>query len=147
MINKKTEQSNLQEDPADKDRGNLSAIRAFRTYARLFLDRDSLPPHIKYSRIRGVCRTEAEAISMLAVCDTLRILRLTGKTAALRAVRKVWMTDCFRPLRKQDISMRVRQVSFSLFCDERTVYRYLRTATEMYREILKENTEYPRRNS
>ena len=122
-------------------------IRAFRNYARLGLDDDDLPPYLKYTRIRGVCATEAQAISMLAVCDTLRILRLSGKTAALSAVRQVWMVHCFSPIGKQEISMRVRKASFLLFCDDRTVYRYLRTAADIYSEILKETPSIPRSNS
>ena len=124
-------------------RGNAAVIRAFRAYARLYLDRDSLPPYIKYSRIRGVCRTEAEAISMLAVCDTLRILRLTRKDATLHAVRSVWMKNAMRPIQKQDVAMRVRKAADALFCDDRTVYRYLENAARIYREILKENHGYP----
>lgn len=124
-------------------RGNAAVIRAFRTYARLYLDRDSLPPYIKYSRIRGVCRTEAEAASMLAVCDTLRILRLMRKDPALFAVRSVWMKHCCKPIQKQDIAMRIRKTADTLYCDDRTVYRYLESTARIYREILKENRGYP----
>lgn len=114
-------------------------IRAFRNYARLGLDKDELPPYKKYTRIRGVSANERQAASLLAVCDTLRILRLSGKAEALSTVRTVWMAECFRPLAKRDISMRVRKASFLLFCDDRTVYRYLKTAADTYISILKES--------
>ena len=125
--------------PFKENHSHAAVIRAFRTYARLGLDRDDLPPYLKYSRIRGVSHSEEQAVSLLAVCDTLRILRLSGKRSALSAVKQVWMARCFSPLGRQEISMRVRKASFLLFCDERTVYRYLRSAADIYREILKEN--------
>lgn len=122
-----------------RDGSYTSAVHAFRTYARLGLDSDDLPPYVKYTRIKGIARNEREAASLLAVCDTLRILRLSGKRSALSAVRQIWMTRCFYPIGKREISMRVRKASFLLFCDDRTVYRYLRTAADIYGEIMKES--------
>ena len=114
-------------------------IRAFRNYVRLGLAGDELPPYKKYMRIKGVSGSERQAASLLAVCDTLRILRLSGKHEALRAVRIVWMAQSAQPLEKKDISMRVRKASFLLYCDDRTVYRYLKTAAETYLSILAES--------
>lgn len=124
---------------AQKGYTHAAVIRAFRNYSRLGLDSDELPPYLKYDRIRGVSRNEDDAASLLAVCDTLRILRLAGKRASLSAVRQVWMARCFSPIGKQEITMRVQKASFLLFCDERTVYRYLRNAADIYRAILEEN--------
>jgi hypothetical protein len=114
-------------------------IRAFRRYTQLGLDQDRLPPYRKYERIRAVSKNDSEAASLLAVCDTLRILRLTHKKATLSAVRQVWMARPFALLGRQEISFRVRKSAFLLFCDDRTIYRYLHTAAELYRHILAEN--------
>ena len=116
-----------------------TVIRAFRRYTQLGLDKDRLPPYRKYERIRAVSQNDKEAASLLAVCDTLRILRLTQKRATLSAVRQVWMARPFAPLGKQEISFRVRKAALLLFCDDRTIYRYLHTAAELYRSILAEN--------
>ena len=116
-------------------------IRAFRRYTQLGLDKDRQPPYRKYERIRAVSQSDKEAASLLAVCDTLRILRLTHKKATLSAVRQIWRARPFAPLKRQEISFRVRKAAFLLFCDDRTVYRYLHTAAELYGNILKEDPE------
>lgn len=116
-----------------------AVIAAFRHYARLGLDRDEAPPYIKYERIRGCSRSEKEAAVLLAVCDTLRILRLTGRSTEYSAVRQVWLGRCYAPLGKQEISLRVRKAALLLFCDDRTIYRYLRSAADLFTAILKES--------
>ena len=49
------------------------------------------------------------------------------------------MARPFALLSRQEISFRVRKTAFLLFCDDRTVYRYLHSAAALYRSILAEN--------
>lgn len=111
------------------------AARVFRRYARLGLDRRVLKPFEAYSVIRGVSIDENSALKLLAVYDTVRLLALTDPEA-LAAVRAVYFFDRGRTPAKNQIGERVLRHAQETYCDERTVYRRLKTAKELYYHLL-----------
>lgn len=111
----------------------------FRKYSRLGLASRSLDAFDAYDRIRGCCRSKKEARELLAVYDTVRFLRLTDNTDALRALYDIYFLSAGRPLRKSEISRRITRHAYDNNCDERTVYRRLSYAFAIYRKMLGED--------
>lgn len=110
----------------------LAPGTAFRRFARLGLDRRELSVFRAYDAIQGVTASRASALDMLAVYDTLRLLSASGQSECARAVRAVYFWGAGRRPRKNDVTYRVRRLAFELHCDERTVYRRLETAKQLY---------------
>ena len=113
-----------------KDIMKEKAAHAFRCYARLSLCSCNSALQI-VCRIRGICG-ESAALDMLAVLDTLRLLELDGDTLALRAVREIYFATAGKRLRAGEITLRVRRLAYEEHCDDRTVYRRLRRACEVW---------------
>lgn len=67
-------------------------------------------------------------LDILAAEKTLDILERGGKPEIVRAVKAVYFTYPFQPLRRGDISNRVRRFSLECPADTRTVYRWLKEA-------------------
>ena len=111
------------------------AAYVFRKYARLGLDRRPLRPFEAYDVINGVCRSEEESLKLLAVYDTVRLLALTSPEALL-ALRAVYFFDRGKRPLKNQTGHRVLRFASENHCDERTVYRRLREAKEMYHHLL-----------
>ena len=111
------------------------AAYVFRKYSRLGLDRRAISPFEVYDVIKGVCRSEEEAIRLLAVYDTVRLLALTAPET-LEALRAVYFFDRGKKPLKNQIGHRVLRFADENHCDERTVYRHLRRAKEMYYHLL-----------
>ena len=107
-------------------------VSSFRKYSRLGLANDKLSPFDAYDRIRGVCRTKGEALDLLAVYDTMRLLRISNKTEVIKAVYAVYFGHLGRNPRKNEISDRVLRHATENYCDERTVYRQLEYARKLY---------------
>lgn len=106
------------------------AARAFRNYARLGLTRSQSALEVA-CRIRGIC-TDSSALDMLAVFDTLRLLEFLGDGIALRAVRDVYFATAKAKLHSNEISLRIRRLAVEMHCDDRTVYRRLKKARELW---------------
>ena len=113
------------------------AAYVFRKYARLGLDRSSLTPLEIYAVIRGVSKNERDALKLLAVYDTVRLLSLTSPET-LEALRAVYFFDRGRTPLKNQISHRVLRFAGEHHLDERTVYRHLKKAKELYYHLLGE---------
>ena len=111
------------------------AAYAFRKYARLGLDRRRISPFSVYETIKGVCSDGDEALSLLAVYDTVRLLSVTSPET-LAALRDVYFFDKGRKPAKNGISHRVLRFSADRHCDERTVYRRLKQAKDTYYGLL-----------
>ena len=111
------------------------AARVFRRYARLGLDRRLLKPFEVYNVIYGVSISEESALKLLAVYDTVRLLALTDPEA-LDALRAVYFFDRGRTPAKNQIGHRVLRHAQEKYCDERTVYRRLKAAKELYYHLL-----------
>ena len=113
----------------------VDAGRAFRRYAAFGFDRRSLEVFEAYEAIRGSCRDREAALDMLAVYDTLRLLRATGQNECADAVKVVYFTASGRRPRRNDITYRVRRHAYEQSFDERTVYRRLSHAKELYMKL------------
>ena len=111
------------------------AAYVFRKYARLGLDRRALSPFEVYAVIRGVSKNDRDALKLLAVYDTVRLLSLTAPET-LEALRMVYFFDRGRTPLKNQISHRVLRFADEHHLDERTVYRHLKKAKDMYYHLL-----------
>ena len=111
------------------------AASMFRRYARLGLDRSEIKPFDAYRVIRGVSRNENEAFALLGVYDMMRLMTLTDKECA-EAVRAVYFAEGGRTPKRNQTGMRVLRFATEHSCDERTVYRRLRTAKELYYHLI-----------
>lgn len=111
------------------------AAFVFRKYARLGLDRGTIKPFEAYEIIKGVTSSEEEAIKLLAVYDMVRLLSFTDKET-LGAVRAVYFFDRGRAPRRAQTGHRILRYADEKSCDERTVYRRLRTAKELYYHLV-----------
>ena len=111
------------------------AAGVFRKYARLGFDRRKLSPFEVCGVIKGVCRSDEEALKLLAVYDTVRLLSLTSHET-VEALRAVYFFDGGRKPQKNQIGHRVLRFATEHHLDERTVYRHLRKAKETYYHLL-----------
>ncbi len=102
----------------------------FRDYARMGLSRCSSALEV-VCRLRGMCR-DATALDMLAVFDTLRLLELSGDTETVRAVREIYFATARRRIKQNEITLRIRRLADELHIDDRTVYRRLQKARELW---------------
>ncbi len=125
----------------NKKDGLFAAERSFRRFARLGLDRRAMAPCEVYQTIYSVCLSRETASDMLAVYDTLRLLVAEGRGEVAEAVREVYFADERRRAHRPDLGYRVLRHAYESNCDERTVYRRLRTAAELYLR-LRENTSF-----
>ena len=116
-----------------------TAIRAFYKYARLGADRRHFSPLEAPLSIKAYCSTDADSLRLLAVYDTLRILRAEGNTEAEEAVRAVYFSGLGKAPRKNDITYAVLRFAFEKNIDERTVWRRLEQAKKLYNSLLKES--------
>ncbi|MGM9642858.1 MAG: hypothetical protein ACI3XI_06580 [Eubacteriales bacterium] len=114
-----------------KDIQTEREIAVFRNYARLGLSGCSSVLEV-VCRLRGICR-DATALDMIAVFDTLRLLELSGDTDAVRAVREIYFATAKKHIRLNEITLRIRRLADELHVDDRTVYRRLKKARELWR--------------
>ena len=113
----------------------LRIISAFRKYTRLGLASGRLSPFDAYARIKGVSRNESDARDLLAVYDTIRLLKISGKNDVLESVYAVYFSYMGRLPKKNEISNRVLRHAYETNCDERTVYRRLEYARRLYKSL------------
>jgi len=114
------------------------AARAFLKYARLGLDKRNLTAMEMARHVNGVASCEREAVRLLSVYDTLRILRAEGRDEDADAVRAVYFPLRGRVPRKNDITYAVRRFAYERSLDERTVWRKIDRAKALYCSILEE---------
>ena len=113
----------------------MKIISSFRKYSRLGLANQSLSPFDVYDRIRGVCATKSDALDLLAVYDTMRLLRLSNKKDVIKSVYAVYFSILGKKPKKNEISERVLRHATESYCDERTVYRQLEYARKLYKML------------
>ena len=116
----------------------IKIISAFRKYTRLGLANDRLSPFDAYDRIRGVSKSYEESLDLLAVYDTLRMLKLSGKSDVIAAVYAIYFDAINRKPKKNEISLKIIRYAYEIHCDERTVYRQLKYARKLYK-LLRSN--------
>lgn len=76
----------------------------------------------------AIKHSEPMLLDILAVERTLEMLELGEKQHIARAVRDVYFVQPFKPLRKGDITDRVRWVSLAEPVSEKQVYQWLKYA-------------------
>ncbi len=113
------------------------AVRAFRKYARLCPDSERISYFDLCKRVRGSLGNDRDALKILSVYDTLKLLEALGNTDAADAVREVYFYADGKTPRKNEISYRVRRFAMSRHMDERTVWRRLGEAKALYIKILR----------
>ena len=110
-------------------------VRAFRKFARLGLARQRLNPLQVYKMIDSLCASDRSKLDMLAVYDTVRLLELNGSREISSAVRDVYFATASCRLAKREISLRICRYAAENYCDERTVYRRLTKARQLYLDV------------
>lgn len=113
-----------------------AAVRAFRKYFKYSAGFENMPYFDVCERLRGACANDAEAIRVLTVYDTLLTLRAQGKAECAEAVSFVYFANNGRLPRSNEISFRVRRFAIEKAMDERTVYRRIAEAKDLYLALL-----------
>ncbi len=116
------------------------AQRAFRSYARLCPRVGNIGYFELCRRIRGACRSERDALRLLAVNDMLRYLKASGRHETVAAIEAVYFAGQGRTPRKNEITDRVRRFARSHSMDERTVWRRLDEAKRLYLGLVSNNS-------
>lgn len=116
------------------------AVRAFRKYAKLCPECGKLSYFDFCERLRKASASDDDAMSMLAVHDTLRLLTASGRSESADAVRYVYFAANGRVPRKNEISDRVRRFALTSYIDERTVWRRLYEAKALYMKLIERKT-------
>ena len=96
------------------------------------LSKNNLYPFDAYDRIRGVCKNKDEALDLLAVYDTLRILRISGKDDVIDAIYRIYFDMNGRKPKRNEISNKVLRYAYEQHYDLRTIYRRLEYARKVY---------------
>ena len=108
----------------DRDR----ATEAFRRWARA-----GCPGADQIKDVKG----EEDLRACVAVFEELKNgngRKNMPRDEILNAVRWVYMSEPEKSLRRNEITLRVRQAAYVLLADERTVYRWLAAARKMWAE-------------
>ena len=117
---------------------NDRLVRRCCQYRRLGLGNPALDPFDAVARIRGACRTRADARELLALYDTVRYLRLAGKHEALQMFTEVYLSPLSRHPARNEISDRVLRCAAAHHCDPRTVYRQLHIVRCVFERLIEE---------
>jgi hypothetical protein len=100
------------------------ATDAFRLYARM-----GCPSQ------REIGGEGATAADLRAVADVMRILSLQGREDVIAAVRAVYFVAPQREIERGSISARVEAFAVGLPAAPSTVYRWLRTARDLFGKV------------
>ena len=119
----------------DKNEKRNEIIRTFRKFARLGLDSESLNPIQAYKKIDILCYSHRSRLDMIALYDVMRLLWLDNEIETINAIKNVYFAGKAYRLTKHDISARVLALANENYCDERTIYRRLEKARELYVKI------------
>ena len=91
--------------------------------------RSECPPDIAVVQAeRAVEKQTPTLLDILAVEETIALLEKGEKSNIVKAVKAVYFVNPQQPLRRGDISNRVRRFAITYPADERTVYRWLKEA-------------------
>ena len=110
-------------------------IRIFRKFARLGLANERLNPIQVYKKIEMLCVSRRSRLDMFAVYDTLRLLYLNHEHEIIEAIFKVYFDGMAYRLTKQEKGARVIKLAMESHCDDRTVYRRLEKARNLYKQV------------
>ena len=110
-------------------------VRIFRKYARLGLSDCNLNPIQIYKKIDVLCTSRRTKLDMLAVFDTIRLLSLKGDEETLLAIDKIYFAGKAHRLTKYERGRRVCDLASNQYCDDKTVYRRLKKARDVYEKV------------
>lgn len=100
-----------------------------RVYRSGLLERTGDPPETANMYAQSMVERHTPALlDIFAVNKTLEMLDKGGKRAIIEVIEIVYLEEANKPIRKKDISDRVRYASLSIPADERTIYRWLKEA-------------------
>lgn len=121
-----------------KERGNMTL--ALVRYARLGVWRGCKDLLEVYKRIDGVCgKNRNLALDLFAVRELLLVLWLQDDELTLKALKEIYFLPALefpkRRPRRNEISSRILRFACENYMDERTVYRKLRKARELWVKI------------
>jgi hypothetical protein len=100
------------------------ATEAFRLYARMGCPAE-----------REIGGEGATAADLKAVCEVLHILALQGKEEVIAAVRAVYFVAPRQEIERGSISARVEAFAVGLPAAPSSVYRWLRTARDLFGKV------------
>ena len=113
----------------EKDFTKAYVTEAFRLYARLGSPTyEAAEDKILAKEERPVEYETPTLLDFGAVEMTLDLLRQRGKDYITKAVKEIYFVQPMKPLRRGDITNRVRRFAIMNGADERTVYRWLKEA-------------------
>ena len=121
----------------EEERGNMEkqkfdTVKAFRKYARYGYDKAGFNIFEMCSIAKGATANAESAVEIVAVFQTMQALEFLGRKETADAVRAVYFRYASRPIKKNEVSWRVRRFATEQFMDERTVYRHLRVAKALF---------------
>ena len=127
-------------DIMKKSKERRSMTFALICYARLGEDVGCVTPFEAYKRIEGAYRSnEPLALDIWAVKECLLILKLNGEDETIRAIREIYFkpfsNDLTRKVNRNEISELILRFAYENYLDERTVYRRLRKARQLWLDI------------
>lgn len=101
-------------------------------YDRELKKREMLNPEVAVKQAeKAVSEQEPMLLDILAVSNTLELLAQGEKQHIVAAVKSVYLVDPNRPLRRGDISARVRQFALACPASEKQVYKWLKDARKL----------------
>ncbi len=124
-----------------KSKERACMTRALVYYARIKGNENLRSPLDMYNAIRGAfIGKEMFARELWAVQECLIILDVLGEQETIKAITQIYLEPFSdSPLRvpaKSEISMRILRFAFENHLDERTVYRRLQRARNLWLKIL-----------
>jgi len=99
------------------------ATEAFRIYA--------LHHEPTYDEIEKI-EDAGLAADLMAVCNTITFLTENDKTVIYQSIKNVYFVDPSKPLKKGDISQRVLHLALSMPAAEKSIYRWLNDARDIF---------------
>ena len=110
-------------------------IRIFRKFASMGFYNHNYNPIQVYKKIDMFCISRRSKLDMLAVFDTLRLLTLLGEVDTVKCIEMVYFSNLTQRLSRQEMGRGISKCALELFRDERTVYRKLEYARDLFEQI------------
>ena len=127
------------------ERKNYDCVSAFRKYARYGFDKAGLDIFEICDLARGAAPSQESALALVAVYQTMQMLECHGRKESADVVRAVYFSYPNRPIKKNEISWRVRRFAHESYMDERTVYRHLRAAKELFLNFYEKGVNFSKK--
>ncbi len=117
-----------------------SFTNAFVSYSRLMRNTSALTPFEVYRRIEGALgNNHKTALDLWAAHECMLMLYALNDTDTIIAVKEIYLKPFAkypkRALKKNEISWRIRRFAAENFVDDRTVYRRLAKARNLWQKL------------